>query len=164
MPGPRPRGRRTCGPSSRSRPTTPTACGGTRTRSCASGRASQPGRTWNASFATVDAAMADTTNEAPDKSDDQDEVIVCATVNRLVVTTRAPAELVESVVRDELGRGRGSARIQTFVPILTERAARRRLKTESADIASDALHPGSAGETDGEPNEIREGPTEPGPG
>jgi hypothetical protein len=28
----------------------------------------------------------------------------------------------------ELGRRRGSARIQTFVPILTERAARRRLK------------------------------------
>src|SRR5262245_13610108 len=163
MPGPRPRGRRTCGPSSRSRPTTPTACGGTRTRSCASGRASQPGRTWNASFATVDAAMADTTNEAPDKSDDQDEVIVCAAVNRLVVTTGAPAELVESVVRDELGRGRGSARIQTFVPILTERAARRRLTRSSADMAADvapdALHPASAGE----PNQIEQGPTEAGP-
>ena len=51
-----------------------------------------------------------------------------ATVSRLVVTIEAPIELVESVVRDELARRRGSARIQAFVPILTERAARRRLE------------------------------------
>jgi len=59
---------------------------------------------------------------------DEDEVVVRATVSRLVVTITAPVELVESVVRDELERRRGSARIQKFVPILTERAARRRLK------------------------------------
>ena len=72
--------------------------------------------------------MADTTDVPAGESDDQDEVIVRATVGRLVITTKAPAELVDSVVRDELGRRRGSARIQTFVPIFTERAARRRLK------------------------------------
>jgi hypothetical protein len=48
---------------------------------------------------------------------------VRATVSRLVVTVDAPAEIVESVVRGELGRRRAKARIQTFVPILTERAA-----------------------------------------
>jgi hypothetical protein len=108
--------------------------------------------------------MADPTNVPTGESNEHDEVIVRATVSRLVITTKAPVELVESVVRDELERRRGSARIQTFVPILTERAARRRLKREYADIASDALHPGSAGEPGGEPNEIRDGPTEPGPG
>ena len=51
-----------------------------------------------------------------------------ATVSRLVVTITAPVEIVESVVRDELERRRGAARIQAFVPILTERAARRRLE------------------------------------
>jgi len=61
--------------------------------------------------------MADTTDVPAGESDDQDEVIVRATVGRLVITTKAPAELVDSVVRDE-----------TFVPIFTERAARRRLK------------------------------------
>ena len=59
---------------------------------------------------------------------DEDEVVVRATVSRLVVTITAPVELVESVVRDELERRRASARIQKFVPVLTERAARRRLK------------------------------------
>ena len=72
--------------------------------------------------------MADKTDVPAGDSDDQDEVIVRATVSRLVITTKAPAELVESVVRDELERRRGSARIQAFVPIFTERAARRRLK------------------------------------
>ena len=51
-----------------------------------------------------------------------------ATVSRLVVTIMAPVEIVESVVRDELDRRRASARIQTFVPVFTERAARRRLQ------------------------------------
>ena len=68
--------------------------------------------------------MADTA----DADDDQDEAIVHATVSRLVVTITAPVEIVESVVRDELERRRGAARIQAFVPILTERAARRRLE------------------------------------
>lgn len=69
-------------------------------------------------------AMADTDGA----DEDQDEALVRATVSRLVVLVEAPVELVESVVRDELKRRRGSARIQAFVPILTERAARRRLK------------------------------------
>jgi hypothetical protein len=60
--------------------------------------------------------------------EDHDEVVVRATVSRLVVTVDAPAEIVESVVRGELGRRRAKARIQTFVPILTERAARHRLR------------------------------------
>jgi len=60
--------------------------------------------------------------------DDHDDVVVRATVSRLVVTIEAPVEIVESVVRDELARRRASARIQAFVPILTERAARRRLR------------------------------------
>jgi hypothetical protein len=72
--------------------------------------------------------MADTTDVPAGESDDRDEVIVRATVSRLILTTKAPVELVESVVRDELGRRRESARIQAFVPILTERAAGRRLK------------------------------------
>jgi hypothetical protein len=60
--------------------------------------------------------------------EDRDEVIVRATVRRLVVMVEAPVEIVEAVVRDELERRRSSARIQAFVPILTERAARRRLR------------------------------------
>ena len=72
----------------------------------------------------VRGAMADTAGA----DEDHDEVIVRATVSRLVVIVEAPVEVVESVVRDELERRRGSARIQAFVPILTERAARRRLK------------------------------------
>jgi hypothetical protein len=71
--------------------------------------------------------MADATDDRAGADEDHDEVVVRATVSRLVVTVDAPAEIVESVVRDELGRRRASARIQTFVPILTERAARHRL-------------------------------------
>ena len=70
--------------------------------------------------------MADA-NDAP-ADEHGDDVVVRATVNRLVITTKAPVEIVESIVRDELERRRASARIQAFVPILTERAARRRLR------------------------------------
>jgi hypothetical protein len=72
--------------------------------------------------------MADATDERDGAHEDHDEVVVRATVSRLVVTVDAPAEIVESVVRGELGRRRAKARIQTFVPILTERAARHRLR------------------------------------
>jgi len=48
-------------------------------------------------------------------------------VKRLSLIVSQPPEVVEAVVRDELVRRRASARIQAFVPILTERAARRRL-------------------------------------
>jgi hypothetical protein len=73
--------------------------------------------------------MADATDASAGAADeDEDEVVVRATVSRLVVTIKAPVEIVESVVRDELARRRGSARIQTFVPIFTERAARHRLR------------------------------------
>jgi hypothetical protein len=41
--------------------------------------------------------------------------------------------VVEAAVRDELERWRASARIQTFVPIFAERAARRRLVSDDGD-------------------------------
>ena len=66
--------------------------------------------------------MADATDEH------DDDVVVRVTVSRLVITTKAPVEIVESIVRDERERRRASARIQAFVPILAERAARRRLR------------------------------------
>jgi hypothetical protein len=72
--------------------------------------------------------MADAA-QVPARGDEgEDELVVRATVSRLVVTVKAPVEIVESVVRDELERRRASARVQTFVPILTERAPRNRLR------------------------------------
>jgi hypothetical protein len=62
--------------------------------------------------------MADATDAHADEH--EDDVVVCVTVSRLVITTKAPVEIVESIVRDELERRRASARIQAFVPILTE--------------------------------------------
>jgi hypothetical protein len=56
--------------------------------------------------------------------EDQHEVVVRATVSRLVLTIKALVEIVESVVRDDRERRCASARIQTFVPILTERTRR----------------------------------------
>jgi hypothetical protein len=58
---------------------------------------------------------------------DPDLFVVHATVSRLSLLVSQPPEVIEVVVRDELQRRRASARIQAFVPILTERAARRRL-------------------------------------
>jgi hypothetical protein len=72
--------------------------------------------------------VVDATDAPAGADGDQDEFVVRATVSRLVVTTKAPVEIVDSVVREELERRRASARIQTFVPILTERAARHRLR------------------------------------
>ena len=56
-----------------------------------------------------------------------DDVLVRVTSERLVKSLDKPANLVEEAVRDELARRRESARIQTFVPIFAERAARHRL-------------------------------------
>jgi hypothetical protein len=69
--------------------------------------------------------MSEAIDEAPTDSDD--ELVVRATVARLSLMVGQPFEVVKPVVRDELQRRRASARIQAFVPILTERAARRRL-------------------------------------
>jgi len=59
-----------------------------------------------------------------------DEVVVRIAVERLTVSVGRPAEVVEATVRDELAQRRASARIQTFVPIFAERAARRRLVSD----------------------------------
>jgi hypothetical protein len=69
--------------------------------------------------------MSEAIDEAP--TDTDDELVVRATVARLSLIVGQPFEVVEPVVRDELQRRRASARIPAFVPILTERAARRRL-------------------------------------
>jgi hypothetical protein len=56
-----------------------------------------------------------------------DEAIVRTATERLTDDLgRAPAD-VEREMRKELGRWRHHARVQTFVPILAERAARQRL-------------------------------------
>jgi hypothetical protein len=56
-----------------------------------------------------------------------DDKIVHLTIERLVASLDKPEEVVEQAVRSELERWRASARIQMFVPILAERAARERL-------------------------------------
>ena len=75
-----------------------------------------------------DPAPDEAVDDAADRADDADEVVVRVTVGQLSLTVTQPPEVVEAVVRDELQRRRQSARIQTFVPILAERAARRRLR------------------------------------
>jgi hypothetical protein len=52
---------------------------------------------------------------------------VRVTVEKLTMSIGRPADVVEAAVRDELEHRRASARIQMFVPIFAERAARRRL-------------------------------------
>jgi hypothetical protein len=74
--------------------------------------------------------------EAPEDApaDDGGEVVVRATASRLSLIVGHPPEVVvEAVVRDELVQRRATARIQAFVPILTERAARRRLARAPVD-------------------------------
>jgi hypothetical protein len=56
-----------------------------------------------------------------------DDAIVRVTSQRLIESVHQPADVVEAAVRDELAKWRGTARIQTFVPIFAERAVRRRL-------------------------------------
>ena len=63
----------------------------------------------------------------------EDEMIVRIATERLTVSVGRPAEIVEATVRDELQQRRTTARIQAFVPIFAERAARRRLKRDRGD-------------------------------
>jgi hypothetical protein len=77
--------------------------------------------------------MSDPDATAPRTEHPEDDMIVRITVERLTVTVGRPAEIVEATVRDELQQRRTSARIQTFVPIFAERAARRRLKDGGGD-------------------------------
>jgi hypothetical protein len=71
--------------------------------------------------------MTTTTPRTPAASDD--DSIVRSTAERLAAALGRPQADVERAVRDELERWRATARVQTFVPILAERAARRRLST-----------------------------------
>jgi len=71
--------------------------------------------------------MTTTTPRTPAASDD--DSIVCSMAERLAAALGRPQADVERAVRDELERWRATARVQTFVPILAERAARRRLST-----------------------------------
>jgi len=73
-------------------------------------------------------AEAPAHDEAP--VHDGDELVVRVTVSQLSLSVSQPPDVIEAVVREELQRRRKSARIQAFVPILTERAARRRLVAE----------------------------------
>ena len=52
------------------------------------------------------------------------------TAERLAGVVGMPVEVVEAIVRDELGRWRESARIQTFVPIFAERSAHVRIASQ----------------------------------
>jgi hypothetical protein len=80
---------------------------------------------------------------APGAEQSEDETIVRVTVERLSVVVGRPAEVVEAAVRDELGQRRAKARIQTFVPIFAERAARRRLADdEGGGEPADGDEPG----------------------
>ena len=58
----------------------------------------------------------------------RDEAMVRDIAERLAVLLGRPRADVERTVRDELAKWR-TARIQTFVPIVAERAARQRLST-----------------------------------
>jgi hypothetical protein len=58
----------------------------------------------------------------------RDEATVRDIAERLAVLLGRPQADVELTVRDELAKWR-AARIQTFVPIVVERAARQRLST-----------------------------------
>ncbi len=60
-------------------------------------------------------------------STSDDDSIVRVTTDRLTATLRQPRDTVEAAVRDEFERRRADSRIQTFVPIFVERAARERL-------------------------------------
>jgi transcriptional regulator of nitric oxide reductase len=69
----------------------------------------------------------------PAAEHDHDDLVVRVTVKRLTVSVGQAADVVEAAVRDELEQRRASARIQTFVPIFAERAARRRLARDGSE-------------------------------
>jgi hypothetical protein len=69
--------------------------------------------------------MADSGEALSELQDDN--ALIRLTSQRLTETVHKSPEIIENAVRDELEQRRKSARIQTFVPIFAERAARRRL-------------------------------------
>jgi hypothetical protein len=81
----------------------------------------------------MELTMSDPGAAPPPPEHPEDEVIVRIATERLTVSMGRPAEIVEATMRDELQQRRTSARIQTFVPIFAERAARRRLKRDRGD-------------------------------
>ena len=80
--------------------------------------------------------MSDPAAATPRTEKHADDVVVRIAVERLTVTVGRPADVVEATVRDELAQRRATARIQTFVPIFAERAARRRLVSEDGEQPS----------------------------
>jgi len=79
----------------------------------------------------LDEDVSDPAAEAPRTDKREDDVVVRIVVERLTVSMGRPADVVEAAVRDELAQRRASAKIQTFVPIFAERAARRRLASDN---------------------------------
>jgi hypothetical protein len=69
---------------------------------------------------------ADMSEGQPVNANDDDS-IVRTTTDRLIASLHQPRDAVEAAVRNELERRRADSRIQTFVPIFVERAARERL-------------------------------------
>ena len=69
--------------------------------------------------------MADSGETLPGIQDD--DALIRVTAERLARNVDKPPETIVDAVRDELEHRRTSARIQTFVPIFAERAARSRL-------------------------------------
>jgi hypothetical protein len=120
----------------------PTASAGTPTRSSVLNAAIPPGTTWSVrshrrkhTGASPEIEAGEQMSEAavPTTDSNGDEVLVRLTVERLTIQVGHPADVVEATVRDELHQRRASARIQTFVPILAERAARLRLRNHVPD-------------------------------
>jgi hypothetical protein len=66
-------------------------------------------------------------------SDGDEEPEGEAIVRVLAATTSTPRAVIERIVAEELGRFRG-ARIRTYVPILVEAAAARRLRGASSEV------------------------------
>ena len=71
-----------------------------------------------------DVDMSETPYATGERDDDK---IVRLTAERLSEALDEPEERIVRTVRDELERWRARARIQTFVPIFAERAAKQRL-------------------------------------
>ena len=67
----------------------------------------------------------------------QDGKVAHLTAERLAGVVDMPVEVVEAIVRDELGRWRESARIQTFVPIFAERSARVRIASQRGTLTAE---------------------------
>ena len=66
-------------------------------------------------------------SEAQPVNPSDDDSLVRVTTDRLIASLHQPRDTIEAAVRGELERRRAASRIQTFVPIFVERAARERL-------------------------------------